>query len=101
MHESSKWHWVGGAVAVQLRSRDSEPGKRTLAEAAFGTGAVVQARAEATEPAATVHAAAAIIAALADPEPASKVALTVGSVALALVILQRLGIQPEPGFDGT
>lgn len=43
--------------------------------------------------------AAAIIAALADPEPASKVALAVGSAALALMILQRLGIEPEEGFE--
>jgi hypothetical protein len=42
----------------------------------------------------------AILAALADPEPVSKVALVVGSVALALIILRRLGIEPEPGFEG-
>lgn len=40
-----------------------------------------------------------VIAALADPEPASKVALAVGSAALALIILQRLGIEPEEGFE--
>jgi len=38
--------------------------------------------------------------ALLDPEPASKVALAVGSAALAVIILQRLGIEPEPGFEG-
>lgn len=58
MHETSKQQRVGGSVAVQRRSRAVEPGKRTLTEAEFGTGAVVQARAGGAEPAAAVHAAA-------------------------------------------